>query len=390
VQRRRVRSGPEEPPATGSARRELAVFLSNGRGLGDWQKLGSLSRELALYRHLSGSGWGVTFYSYDRTREVPTPDFPARTVPQWPWLLPRQLNALYGAALPVLRRPAASDRPAIVLTNQAHSGWPAIGAAKLWGAKLVARCGYVYGEREEAAGHSGLRVRRRSFEEKTVFRLADRCVVPTEFLAEWLISRYAIDAAKVEVIPNFVDTNTFRPLDVQPDVDVISVGRLVEKKRHHLLLDALEGTGVRVRIIGRGSWRERLIRIADERKVALDLIPSVANERLPELMNRARLFVNLSRWEGHPKALIEAMSCGLACVGADAPGISNLITHGRTGWLVQPETGAVRSAITTLLADDGKRAELGAAARAHAVATFSLDEVAGRFAEIFDTLSTNP
>jgi glycosyltransferase involved in cell wall biosynthesis len=366
----------------------LAVFLSNGRGLGDWQKLGSLSREVALYRRLAEADWGVSFYSYDRTREVPPLDFPSRTKPQWPWLLPRRLNALYGAALPILRYPRASERPAIILTNQAHSGWPAIPAAKLWGAKLVARCGYVYGEREQAAGHTGLRVKRRSMEEKTVFRLADRCWVPTEDLAQWLIAHYGIDAAKVAVVPNYVDTEMFRPLDRHSSVDVISVGRLAEKKRHQLLLEALEGTGLRVRIIGSGSWRDRLLRIADERSVALDLIPSVENDRLPELLNQARLNVNLSRWEGHPKALIEAMACGRACVGADSPGIRNLLVHGRTGWIVRPDAGKIRTAITTLIADPEKRAELGAAARAHAVAAFSLDEVFGRVRTLLDELLT--
>jgi len=369
-----------------TGRRELAVFLSNGRGLGDWQRLGSLSREVALYRRLSQSNWGVSFYSYDRTREIPSLDFPSRTTPQWPWLLPRRLDALYGAALPLLRYPRAEERPSVILTNQAHSGWPAIAAAKLWGAKLVARCGYVYGEREEVAGHTGLHVKRRRLEERTVFRLADRCLVPTAELADWLIDRYGIDAAKVAVVPNYVDTEVFRPLEQPSDVDVISVGRLVEKKRHHLLIEALAGTGLRARIIGSGNWRERLLRIADERKVALDLIPSVENDRLPGLLNRARLNVNLSRWEGHPKALIEAMACGRACLGADSPGIRNLLDHGRTGWIVSPDADEIRTAVTTLVADDERRARLGAAARAHAVDAFSLDEVFRRVRTLLEEL----
>jgi glycosyltransferase involved in cell wall biosynthesis len=380
----------ESRPMQQTRRRELAVFLSNGRGLGDWQKLGSLSREVALYRRLAQANWGVSFYSYDRTREVPLLDFPSRTKPQWPWLFPRPLGALYGAALPLLKYPRASERPSVILTNQAHGGWPAIAAAKLWGAKLIARCGYVYGEREESAGHSGLHVRRRCLEEKTVFRLADRCLVPSEELAEWLIDHYAIDAAKILVVPNFVDTEIFRPLERPSTVDVISVGRLAEKKRHQLLIEALEGTGLRLRIIGSGRWQDRLLRNADERNVALELIPSVENDRLPELLNQARLNVNLSRWEGHPKALIEAMACGRACVGADSPGIRNLLVHGRTGWIVQPDADEIRTAITTLIAEPEKRAELGAAARAQAVASFSLDEVFGRVSTLLDELLTEP
>jgi glycosyltransferase involved in cell wall biosynthesis len=262
-----------------------------------------------------------------------------------------------------------------------------VGAAKLWGAKLVARCGYVYGEREEAAGNEGFHVRRRSLEELAVFHFADRCVVPTRALAEWVTEHYGIDARKIAVIPNNVDTGSFRPLALAPEVDVISVGRLAEKKRHQLLLEALAGTGVRVRIIGSGGRRDRLLQQAERLDVMLDLIPSVANERLPELFNTARVYVNLSRWEGHPKALIEAMACGRACIGADSPGIRNLLEHDRTGWIVPPDVDRVREAIVQLLEDDAKRAELGAAARAHTEAEFSLDGVFRRYDALFDELS---
>jgi glycosyltransferase involved in cell wall biosynthesis len=366
--------------------RKLAVFLTNGQGLGDWQAVGSLSREVAIYERLVEADWSVTFYSYDRTRHLPSVGFPAQTKPQWPYLLPRWLDPIYWVSLPLLRFPAPADRPSIILTNQAHSGWPAIVAGKLWGARLVARCGYVYGEREAAADRRGFRVRRRSLEEKLAFRVADRCVVPTAELAEWVAENYAVAEAKIAVIPNYVDTDVFRPLPAKPGVDVISVGRLVEKKRHHLLLEALAGTDLRVRIIGSGGWEGRLRRLAEERGVALDLVTRVENERLPEMLNGARLYVNLSRWEGHPKALIEAMACGRACIGAESPGIENLLDHGRTGWVVRPEASEVRSAIATLLDDDRKRVELGAAARAHAVATFSLAEIFRRYTGLFDDL----
>jgi glycosyltransferase involved in cell wall biosynthesis len=373
---------------TAGASRNLAVFLSNGRGLADWKALGSLAREVAVYERLAGANWNIAFHTYDRTSDFPDPGFPAKVVTQWPFLLPRRIDAVYGLCLPVLRFPKGGDRPAVVMTNQAHSGWPAVLAAKLWGARLIARCGYVYGEREQVAGRTGLRVRRRCAEEKLVFQSADRCVVPTEACAAWITEHYRIDESKVLVVPNYVDTQLFRPMPAKQSVDVISIGRLVAKKGHHLLLEALAGTGLRIRIVGSGKMRNHLLAIAKMGKVDLDLVPSLKNDELPAALNQARLYANLSSWEGHPKALIEAMACGRACLGADSPGIHNLLEHDRNGWLVGRSKAEIRKAIVSLLGDEPKRAKLGSAARDHAEAEFSLDHVFDLYSRLLDDLVT--
>ena len=51
------------------------------------------------------------------------------------------------------------------------------------------------------------------------------------------------------------------------------------------------------------------------------------------LLLKSKYFVTGSSWEGHPKAIIEAMACGLICVAPSVNGINNLIEHGKTGIL---------------------------------------------------------
>jgi glycosyltransferase involved in cell wall biosynthesis len=223
-------------------------------------------------------------------------------------------------------------------------------------------------------------------EEKLVFRFADRCVVPTDVCAAWIVDHYGIDESKIHVIPNYVDTQLFRPIRADATTDVISVGRLVEKKGHHLLLEALAGTGLRVRIVGKGKERDRLIHFARNNNVSLDLVPSVKNDELPFVLNQARVFAIVSSWEGHPKALIESMACGRACVGTDVPGISKLLEDDRNGRLVDRSAAAIRTAIIDLLNDDSKRARLGSAARDHAAAEFSLDRVFALYSRLLDGL----
>ncbi len=75
-------------------------------------------------------------------------------------------------------------------------------------------------------------------------------------------------------------------------------------------------------------------------------------------------------------SLLEAMSCGAAIVASDTAPVREAITHQRTG-LLAPffDQAALRGHIVQLLQDADLRQRLGAAARAHAVATYDLQTV---------------
>src|SRR3972149_402807 len=60
---------------------------------------------------------------------------------------------------------------------------------------------------------------------------------------------------------------------------------------------------------------------------------SISNEELPPVLNRYRFFALPSVREGMPKALIEAMACGLVCIGTDVEGINEIIRDGENGFL---------------------------------------------------------
>jgi len=83
----------------------------------------------------------------------------------------------------------------------------------------------------------------------------------------------------------------------------------------------------------------------------------------------------VSRYEGHPKSLLEAMSCGAAVLGADSPGIREQIIHGETGWLVKIDAESIRSGIQHLLANQALRVTLGRNARNFVQENYALDRI---------------
>jgi glycosyltransferase involved in cell wall biosynthesis len=97
---------------------------------------------------------------------------------------------------------------------------------------------------------------------------------------------------------------------------------------------------------------------------------------LPEEEVRARLatataYVQSSRWEGLPLAVLQAMAVGLPCLVLNAVGNRDAVEHNRTG-LVASDTDELEMYLSMLLTSPQLRERLGRNARAEAIQRFSL------------------
>ncbi|MFO1490467.1 MAG: glycosyltransferase [Kiritimatiellia bacterium] len=153
-------------------------------------------------------------------------------------------------------------------------------------------------------------------------------------------------------MPNHVDTDLFAPSPTAHDYDLLAVGRLEPQKNTGLLLRAARLLpGVRLAVAGTGSEEPALKAFAAGTGLKVDWLGSVPHARLPDLMNRSRVYVLPSLYEGLPKTLIEALSCGMAVAATRAPGIREVLRDGETGLLAEAEPAALAAAIRRLLDD---------------------------------------
>jgi glycosyltransferase involved in cell wall biosynthesis len=116
-------------------------------------------------------------------------------------------------------------------------------------------------------------------------------------------------------------------------------------------------------IIGEGSLKAELKALAEKEKVKVEFRGNVPQALLPEELNKSEIFVLPSLYEGNPKVLIEAMACGLVCVGTNVSGIRELITNDLNGILVHTNPQSLKAGILELLENVDKRAKLGKQAR---------------------------
>ncbi|HEX3898797.1 MAG TPA: glycosyltransferase [Mycobacteriales bacterium] len=103
------------------------------------------------------------------------------------------------------------------------------------------------------------------------------------------------------------------------------------------------------------------------------------------------VFVLLSRYEGSPYTVMEAMSLGCCCVVTDVVGSRDLIVDGESGLLVAAADGpAVAQAIEGLLTDGDRRTALGAAASRRAAEHFTAAGMAARTMELYRAVTSVP
>ena len=376
--------GPRSP------RCSAAVLASIGGVVATWRRTGTVSRELRVYEELCRRGLAITLFTFDRPAEVKGLETPVRIVPGPRFRLPSRLAAAYAVSWAATRR-AEGRRHAVLITNQAHAGWPAIVLGRAWAMPVLARCGYVFSEQAATMGWSDTRSRRRAAWEAWTHRHAAASFLPTADLIAWCSDHLpGFDPCRARCVPNFVDTDLFAPAPRTPrSSDVMAVGRLHPEKRLSLLVAAAAATpGVRLKLVGDGPDRAELEAEAARRDVALEILPWVPNDRLPQLYRGCRVFAIVSVREGNPKSLLEAMACGCACVGVDVPGIRNLIREGSTGILCAAAPDAVAAAIRTLTSDPALCNRLGMAAREQVIRENSLSRILTLYEDEIVSLAT--
>jgi glycosyltransferase involved in cell wall biosynthesis len=87
------------------------------------------------------------------------------------------------------------------------------------------------------------------------------------------------------------------------------------------------------------------------------------------------VFVLPSRFEGNPKALLEAMACGLPVIGTNVQGIRDIIRHQFNGILVDSGVESLAEAIEMLLTKPELAHKLGNQAARDIADRYTFDEI---------------
>ena len=230
-------------------------------------------------------------------------------------------------------------------------------------------------------------------------RVADRVVGVSDATAEHLVRRHRLNPTKVTTVRNGLEALSQRPpSDEQREqvrqehgwnnsFVVLMVSVLRPGKGHDVLLESIPQLvrrvpAVRVVMVGTGPLQADIARASHQYSSTIELLGQRTD--VLSLMAASDALVLPSWSEALPTVLMEAGAVGLPVVATDVGGVSEIVDHGVTGFLVPP--GDVATLVDRLaeVADDPERAaRLGARAQERVRRDFSLDRQAAELADLY-------
>lgn len=203
----------------------------------------------------------------------------------------------------------------------------------------------------------------------------------------------------VHLLPHGVDLRRFspKPLKHTNELRLLSVGRLVEKKGFHVLLDAAAQLDFpfRLRIVGEGPERERLSEMIKTRGLSgrVTLEGALTHAELPDAYAGSDAVVvpsvqdSSGDRDGLPNVVLEAMASARAVVASDISAVGCAVADGETGLLVPPgDAHALASALKRLSIAPGLRERLGRVGRERVERDYEVGRCAGRLYQLLTSV----
>jgi glycosyltransferase involved in cell wall biosynthesis len=226
-------------------------------------------------------------------------------------------------------------------------------------------------------------------------------VTPSHWLAECSRKSALFRNQRVEVIPNGLDLQRYKPfnkslvrewLNLPQDKLIVmfasNMATSDRRKGFHLLQPALKS-------LGHSGWSDKvelLVMGAGEPSPPMDLglkahyLGTLKEDITMALYYAAAdVFVAPSLEDNLPNTVLEALACGTPCVAFNIGGMPDLIDHQQNGYLAQAfEIEDLAQGIAWVLQDSDRLQKLSHAARAKAEKEFSLELQARRYISLYE------
>ena len=362
----------------------LGLLLPIGSSFKDQKKVGQDKRFINYYLSKYNKIFDkVYIFSYDKEKQ---------NLPKNCFLLDNKYSIhrfLYCFLIPFIYRQIIKQID-IFRVTQMTGTIPAIIIKFLYGKPFIFTYGYDYKAFSKLEGQN-IRLFLTSILEYISFYFAKAVIVTNQSMQNYLSNKYP--KSKLIYLPNGVDVTQFKPLNAhkslftnrpasltekQSSITILYVGRLERQKNIYSLIKALslwrKRYKIRLIMIGDGSLKNGILKAVKKFKLSYTIKSHIPFDQMPVIYQNADIFILPSLLEGQPKALLEAMACGLPCIATDLPGIKEFINN-KELLIVKNDYLNLSKAIELLINNPTLRIKLGINARDKICKDYNIEQL---------------
>jgi glycosyltransferase involved in cell wall biosynthesis len=235
-----------------------------------------------------------------------------------------------------------------------------------------------------------------------VWRRADAIVAISQAAKDWLVMERRITPERVKVIHYGIEPNRLTKENYGPSrywgLDgkfvIGSIGRLEPLKGFQTLIQAMpillqEAPNTSLVIAGHDPWGYGKVLDSLIEQLQLGRYVKLVGFQsdIPSFFQTLDIFAFASTSEGFGQVVIEAMAAGKPVLVSKIPPLTEIVVHGESGLLVDPENPkAFAKAIVWLLKNKGKTGRIARQGAKRVNEVFSAERMAQETTELYRTL----
>lgn len=316
----------------------ILYFFTYGYSLETWENSGILSREIKPYEELAKFGTKVTFVTFGEhiDEKLLINNDNIEVLPIYKFIKKSKyklLNYFKSFLIPfvVYKRNPKFD---IIKQNQLHGSWISIILKIISNKPLYIRTGYDMFLFSKYENKNPLKKFLYFLLTFVTFKFSDLYSVTNINDKKFLESNFKNQSNKIVVRPNWVPVGITKNYENRFNSKIIMVGRLTEQKNYFKAIDLLEGTGIKLDIVGSGDLKQKILKYAELKSVELSMLGTIKNETLISIYGNYKIYLSTSLYEGNSKSLLEAMSNGCVPFVTKIPNNEEIIKTDNNGFFI--------------------------------------------------------
>jgi len=179
-----------------------------------------------------------------------------------------------------------------------------------------------------------------------------------------------------------------------PEDAVVAViaAQFIERKGHRFMLQAMPDIcrahpNFRLVLFGEGPLESELREQAAQLGVRDHVQFAGFRDDIDHLLGSADMLIHPAVKEGLGVSMLKAAAAGLPVIAFDVAGAQEAVVHDITGLLVKPaDDKALLQAVTNLIENPSERKRLGSAGQIRMRESFSIDEMADKHIDVYESM----